>query len=296
MIKNITLEQHPQPSDETTAWRILHDADEGVWVDNFDGNWLVQTRTGRFPDGLEKKAQSLAKSIYWRPRDLDAATEPVHRWGAEITEPFVIRENGASFLIDFSAGYSPGIFLDQRENRCLVRENSQPGMKVLNAFAYTGAFSVMAALGGAETSTLDLSKTYLDWAWQNFQLNGLKREDHHGCRGDAFQWLATFARQGREFDGVILDPPTFSRHKKKTFRTDKDYASLAELAAKITKPGGWLLCCANTHRLFARDYRRQVEEGIRRAGREIVSLEKKPMAAEFNGDDYLKTLWVEIES
>ncbi|MDF1755471.1 MAG: class I SAM-dependent methyltransferase [Verrucomicrobiales bacterium] len=285
---------NPQPTPDTNAWRIHHDADAGVWIDHFDGRWLVQTRSGRFPDGVEALADGIATSIYWRPRDLDAATEPTHRWGEVITEPFQVEENGARFEIDFSAGYSPGIFLDQRENRLLVREKSRSGTKVLNAFAYTGAFSVMAALGGAETSTLDLSKTYLDWTWRNFALNRLNREDHHGCKGDAFEWLATFARQGREFDGVILDPPTFSRHKKKTFKTDRDYASLAELAAKLTKPGGWMLCCANTHKLYPGEYQRQVEEGIRAAGRNVLNLKKKPMPTEFNGDDYLKSLWVDV--
>lgn len=281
----------PQPSPDTTAWRIFHDASDGVWVDNFDGRWLVQTRSGRFPDILPEED---AASVYWRPRDLDAATEPTHRAGGVVNAPFSVIENGALFKIDFSAGYSPGIFLDQRENRLLVKEKSAPGQKVLNAFAYTGAFSVMAALGGAETTTLDLSKTYLDWAWENFALNGLSREEHHGCKGDTFEWLATFARQGREFDGVILDPPTFSRNRKKTFRTDRDYASLAELAAKVTKRGGWMLCCANTHRLRFGDYRRQVEEGIQLAGRRAGKIDSKPMPKEFCGDDYLKTLWVEV--
>lgn len=288
------LKLSPQPSSDTTAWRILHDTEAGVWVDHFDGRWLVQTRSGRFPDQLIELANGVAESIYWRPRDLEASTQPSHHHGAEVTEPFTVLENGARFKIDFSAGYSPGIFLDQRENRLLVKNESKPGRKILNAFAYTGAFSVMAAIGGAETSTLDLSKTYLDWTWENFALNDLNREAHHGCKGDAFQWLATFARQGREFDGVILDPPTFSRHKKKTFRTDRDYAELAGLAAKITKPGGWMLCCANTHRLRFDEYQRQVEQGIREAGRNVINLEKKAMPAEFNQDDYLKSLRVDV--
>jgi 23S rRNA (cytosine1962-C5)-methyltransferase len=284
----------PQPSLDTSAWRIWHDAEAGVWVDHFDGRWLVQTKTGIFPDELVDLAPGVVRSIYWRPRDLDAATAPSHIWGETIGEPFVVRENGASFKIDFSAGYSPGIFLDQRENRRWVREKVSPGQKILNAFAYTGAFSVMAALGGAETSTLDLSKAYLDWTWENFALNELLRESHHGCKGDAFEWLAAFARQGRLFDGVILDPPTFSRNRKRTFRTDRDYASLAELGARVTRPGGWLLCCANTHRLNASEYQQQVEEGIHRAGRSILVLEKKPMPAEFRGDDYLKSLRIVV--
>lgn len=283
-----------QPSPDTNSWRIIHDTANHLWVDHFDGRWWVQTRSDQFPEELVEMACSLARSIHWRPRDSQASTQGLHQWGEAVTEPFVIEENGARFRIDFAAGYSPGIFTDQRLNRRWVRERSGPGDRVLNAFAYTGGFSVMAALAGAETSTLDLSPHYLDWTWENFDLNDLSRDQHHGCKGDAFQWLATFARQGRSFEGIILDPPTFSRQKKKTFRTDRDYAELAELAARVTSPDGWMLCCANTHRLHHRDFEKQVEEGIRRAGRNVSKMERAPMPPEFRGDDYLKSLRVDV--
>ncbi len=284
-----------QPSPDTTAWRIWHDARAGLWIDHFDGRWMVQTQGDTLPRRVLSMAEEAgALSVYWRPRDAQASTEPTLEWGEAIAEPFSVEENGARYCIDFSAGYSPGIFLDQRQNRLRVKESAKPGDRVLNAFAYTGAFSVAAALAGAETSTLDLSRTYLDWTWENFALNGLNRDDHHGCRGDAFQWLATFGRQGREFDGVILDPPTFSRHKKKTFRTDRDYAELAELAARVVTPGGWLLCCANTHRMGMADYRQQVVAGVQSAGRRVESIDSLPMPPEYRGDDYLKSLWLVV--
>lgn len=281
------------PALGTSAWRILHEVKSGIWIDNFDGAWWVQTQTDHYPESL-KSLHSQAKSIYWRPRDAAASTSANYIVGKKLDSQFEVEENGALFKIDFSAGYSPGIFLDQRENRKRVFDRTLPGQKILNTFAYTGAFSVMAALAGAETTTLDLSKTYLDWTWENFGLNKLDSKNHHGCKGDAFEWLSTFKRQGRHFDGVILDPPTFSRHKKKTFKTDRDYAELVELAAAVTEPGGWILCCANTHRLGIRDYQRQVEQGIRNAGRRVLNCEKTPMPPEFHGDDYLKSLWVDV--
>ena len=282
-----------QPSPDTNAWRILHHVDKGIWVDNFDGNWWVQTRSDQYPKQLNA-IHDRANSVYWRPRDAKASESAKHIAGKKLNAPFVIKENGVSFKIDFSAGYSPGIFLDQRVNRRMVQQRIKPGDKVLNAFAYTGAFSVMAATAGAETTTLDLSKTYLDWTWENFDLNQLSREKQHGCKGDAFEWLKTFARQGRAFDGIILDPPTFSRHKKKTFRTDRDYADLVQLAARITRPGGWILCSANTHRLRLSDYQNQVKQGIVRGGRKLTTINYQPMPDEFNKDDYLKSLWVEV--
>lgn len=106
-----------------------------------------------------------------------------------------------------STGYSQGIFLDQRDHRRQVRERSAPGMRVLNTFAYTGAFSVYAALGGAQTTTLDLAQPCLDWARENFSLNGIDPATQYFCKGDVRRWLERFSRQGRTFHGIILDPP-----------------------------------------------------------------------------------------
>jgi len=293
---------HPAPdsssdsgaADPTTAWRIYHDAGAGVWVDHYDGRWLVQTKDARFPDFLKSLAEGVATSIYWRPRDKSASTAPERVWGEPVTERFTVRENGAAYWIDFDAGYSSGIFLDQRVNRQWVAETARPGERVLNTFAYTGGFSVMAARAGAVTTTIDLSANYLEWTWDNFRANELDPAEHFGVKGDTFEWLRTFARQGRTFHGVVLDPPTFSRNRKKTFRTDRDYADLAALAAAVVEPGGWLLCCANTHRLPARRFRGDVVAGIEREKRGVDTAEELPMPPEFRGDDYLKSLWVRV--
>lgn len=283
------------PRKDTNAWRIFHDAEAGVWVDHFDGRWLVQTRSERFPDFLKSMAKGVARSIYWRPRDKSASTAPEHVWGDAVEERFPVRENGASFLIDFGSGYSSGIFLDQRLNRRRVGKSAKQGETILNTFAYTGGFSVMAARAGSTTTTADLSKTYLDWTWDNFSLNQLEPDDHFGVKGDVFEWLRTFGRQGRRFHGIILDPPTFSRNKKGNFSTDKDYGSLAKLAASIVEPGGWILACANTHRLSGSQFQRDVISGVKEASRSVVSSEALPMPPEFHGDEYLKSLWVVVQ-
>lgn len=285
----------PSPSPDTSAWRIYHDAVAGVWVDHFDGRWLVQTRQDQFPEFLKSLADGVASSIYWRPRDKEAATAPAHVAGEFVTERFRVRENGASFWIDFSAGYSCGIFLDQRLNRRWIGETVRSGERILNTFAYTGGFSVMAALAGAETTTADLSKTYLNWTWDNFTLNGLDPAAHHGVKGDVFEWLGTFARQRRSFHGIVLDPPTFSRNGKATFRTDRDYAGLAALAAVLLEPGGRMLCCANTHGLSSAQFERDVIQGIKSRNRRVVSCDNPGMPPEFGGDDYLKSLRVVVE-
>ncbi len=289
----------PQPDPETNAWRIYHDELMGVWVDHFDGHWLVQTRGTVLPDHVKDLANGVARSVYWKPRDKSASTAPEWVWGERVEEKFTITENGAKFLVDFSAGYSPGIFLDQRLNRQRVKLAVSAGDKVLNTFAYTGAFSVMAALAGAETTTLDLSSSYLDWTWENFTANNLDPKQHHGCKGDAFEWLTTFARQGRKFDGIILDPPTFSRSGKKgkkSFSTDNDYKELVQLAAKVVEPGGWMLCCANTHRMKSWRFEDEVIEGLGGGGYFESAINYHEMPPEFHRDDYLKSLWVDVGS
>jgi len=285
----------PSPSPNTNAWRIYHDAKAGIWVVHFDGRWLVQTQQPTFPAFLNELAAGVARSIYWRPRDKAAATAPEHVSGESVTERFPVQENGAKFWIDFSSGYSSGIFLDQRLNRRWVGEMTRPGDRILNTFAYTGGFSVMAALAGAETTTADLSKTYLNWTWDNFSLNGLDPAGHHGVKGDVFEWLRTFARQGRTFRGIVLDPPTFSRSGKATFQTDRDYADLATLAARLIEPGGWMLCCANTHRLSEEKFQSDVIQGVKVPRRRVVSCENRSMPPEFRSDEYLKSLFVVVE-
>lgn len=290
----------PAPDAGTTAWRCFHGTGRqwgGVWIDAFDGRWLVQTETARFPDAIREAAGSgEVRSLYWKPRDKGAKTAaPVWVAGEKVTEPFLVRESGLAFRIDFAAGYSQGIFLDQRENRRRVRDRVRPGERVLNTFAYTCAFSVAAAAGGAVTSSLDLSRPYLDWGKQNLEANGIAPGDHYFCKGDVFEWLATFHRQGRGFHGVILDPPTFSRNGKgEVFQADRDYADLVTLACRVVERGGWLLCTGNTHRLDQRAFEKAVRQGVRAAGRRANDLETCPMPPEFHGDDYLKTVWVSV--
>ena len=159
---------------------------------------------------------------------------------------------------------------------------------MLNTFAYTGAFSVCAALGGATTTTLDLSQVYLDWARDNFSANNLDSAAHYFCKGDTFHWLKRFARQGRKFDGIILDPPTFSRDDKgKVFRVEKDYAHLVTLAHACLEPDGWILCCTNCRKLDPHDFACAVHQGA--TGQNITTLK---MPGEYTGEDYLKSVWV----
>lgn len=274
----------------TDAVRLVDGDGDGdgfadVFLETFADRWLVSTTQGGFPRVFERGD----KSIYWKRLDQHQKEAPAHICGPEVNEPFLIRENGAAFEISFQSGYSQGIFLDQRDNRAEVRRRMKPGMKLLNTFAYTGAFSIAAALGGAETTTLDLSQPYLDWAKRNFSHNGLDSAAHHFCKGDTFHWLRRFVKQGRTFDAIVLDPPTFSRDEKgKVFRVETDYGELVTLALSCLAPGGWLLCCTNCRKLDDFEFERQ----ILGASPKRLQLRRSEMPEDFTGDAYLKSVWV----
>ncbi len=208
---------------------------------------------------------------------------------------FQIIENGLRFLVSLDAGYSTGIFLDQRENRRRLLTMNLRGKSVLNAFAYTCAFSVAAARAGAAVTSLDLSKRYLDWGRDNFRLNGLDPAAHDFIYGDCFDWLARLAKKGRRFDLALLDPPTFSTAKKGgAFRAEKDYAKLIALAEPLVAPGGALFCSTNARGVTPQQFLAAIRRGVSR----VRSLEFATQPPDFRvatGEKpYLKTAWATL--
>jgi 23S rRNA (cytosine1962-C5)-methyltransferase len=157
-------------------------------------------------------------------------------------EDFVVEEFGLRFWVNVEAYLDTGLFLDHRNTRKLVREQAA-GKRFLNLFAYTGSFTVYAAAGGAVSSeTVDLSNTYLDWAGRNFQLNGLNGEQHSLIRSDVFQYLTSAVAEGKLFDLIVMDPPSFSNSKKMndTLDVQRDHVWLLQQAMKLLSPNGKL--------------------------------------------------------
>jgi 23S rRNA (cytosine1962-C5)-methyltransferase len=277
---------------ETNAVRLIDGSGDGlpgVILETFAGRWLVSTLGSHLAPAIREWIRDQGVSCYWKRLDQHQKQSPTHLSGPETTEPFLILENGIAAEISFQSGYSQGIFLDQRDNRAEVRRLMAPGLRLLNTFAYTGAFSVAGALAGAETTTLDLSQPYLDWAKRNLAHNGLDPAAHHFCKGDTFHWLRRFAKQGRTFDGIVLDPPTFSRDEKgKVFRVEENFGELAALALDILAPGGWLLCSTNCRNLGLNDFQKQLRDASRRP----LGTRHFPMPADFTDESYLKSVWL----
>ena len=112
---------------------------------------------------------------------------------------------------------------------------------------------------------------------------------HHFCKGDTFHWLRRFAKQGRTFDCIVLDPPTFSRDEKgKVFRVEENFGELAALAAELLTPEGWLLCSTNCRNLGLNDFQKQLRNAIRRPMGPRLSA----MPPDFTDEPYLKSVWL----
>lgn len=169
----------------------------------------------------------------------------------EVQHEFEVEENGLKFIVNMSDYLDTGLFLDHRITRQMVREQSAT-KKVLNLFAYTGSFSVYAAAGGAaEVVTVDLSKTYLQWAERNYVLNGFTLADSTTAAGgkfihaDVMQYLKTLPRG--YFDLIIMDPPTFSNSKRMEDFLDiqRDHVELINDCMAALQPGGILYFSTN---------------------------------------------------
>lgn len=188
------------------------------------------------------------------------------RAGAE----FIVRENGLNFLIRPADYLDVGLFLDHRNTRQMVRQEAQ-GKKVLNLFAYTGAFSVYAAAGGAvSTLTLDMSNTYLQWADRNLALNGFASGPHRLLQADVTAWLREPIRE--KFDLIVLDPPTFSNSKRMngTLDTQRDHVWLLNSVLQLCAPGGTVYFSTN-YRKFKLE-----KEAIRAANIQDISAKTVP--------------------
>ena len=242
------------------------------------------------------------KSIYWllRPKRGLPAEAPTLIAGPGCGT-LVARELGLRYRIRTTETRHPGIFLDHEPLRDWLIRSGEARGAVLNTFAYTGSLSLAAALGGKATSvlTLDLSRATIDWARENWGLNAGTPGSVSGgliggatgdfIYGDVFDWLPRFGRQGRKFDTLILDPPSFSRAKSGNFSTEKDLGRLHELAVSLLSPGGLLISSINSETISPTEFEGAIARIGREAGRRFRFV--RTLAAEptgFPGATHLK--------
>src|SRR5439155_17938596 len=220
------------------------------WIERFGRDVLISFKSVLARDRMLKDMQSWASSAGIQRRRVfarfisrkDEQREPPRLIVGDPSES--LQSNATEwhlkFGIDFGTGYSPGLFLDQRENRRYVRHIAPKHL--LNCFAYTCSFSVCAACSSASTFNIDLSRKYLARGRENFALNNLSTVEHRFIADDVRSVLPRLARRGERFDAIILDPPTFSHTPGgKPFQVEHDFEHLLIGALTLAERDAYVL-------------------------------------------------------
>jgi 23S rRNA (cytosine1962-C5)-methyltransferase len=227
---------------------------EDGWVERFGQDVLISFKRVLTRERLFAELEWWATSVGFEVRRVFARFVPRKNEQREpprliLGDPSenlqtIATERHLKFGIDFATGYSPGLFLDQRQNRRYLRHIAPK--RLLNCFAYTCSFSVSAASVGAITLNIDLSKKYLARGRENFAFNSLPTIDHRFIVDDVRAVLPRLARKGEKFDVIILDPPTFSRSPgAKTFQIEHDFEKLLVDALALTERDSQVLLSTN---------------------------------------------------
>ncbi|WP_445493942.1 bifunctional 23S rRNA (guanine(2069)-N(7))-methyltransferase RlmK/23S rRNA (guanine(2445)-N(2))-methyltransferase RlmL [Photorhabdus sp. SF281] len=204
---------------------------------------------------------------------------------AEKQEFFLVNEYGAKFWVNLADYLDTGLFLDHRIARKMLGEMSE-GKDFLNLFAYTGSATVHTGLRGARsTTTVDMSRTYLEWAERNLQANGLTGRQHRLIQADCLAWLAQTCEQ---FDLIFIDPPTFSNSKRMedTFDVQRDHIMLMKQLKRLLRRGGTLMF-SNNKRGFKMDFSELEKMGL--VAEEITS---KTQSQDFARNRQIHNCWL----
>jgi 23S rRNA (cytosine1962-C5)-methyltransferase len=196
--------------------------------------------------------------------------------------------------VDLAAGQKTGLYLDHRENRRYL-EAWCAGKRVLNCFAYTGAFSLYAIRGSATQVTgVDIAPQVAAEAARNLQLNGFDVDAHPYIVADCFELLQEYVTQDRQFDLVILDPPSLARARKSRHAALRAYVRLNQAAMRCLPPGGLLATASCTSQVSPQAFREALGEAAARAGKRLLILREAgqaidhPVPAHFIEGRYLK--------
>lgn len=296
---------------ETTAYRLINgegDGLPGLTVDRYGDYLLVQLYAESWRRHLPLLARVLEQEfqplgIYEKRRPQNtrelAAAIPGKKYSRLLTGQgregrFSVLENGLNFLVDLEEGLHVGLFLDQRENRRDLMKRVA-GKSVLNLFSYTGAFSVAAACAGAaRVTSVDASAPYLKWAEENFSANRLNPRRHEFIEDDCLEALRALRQQGRRFDVVLMDPPSFSTTKKSRFTTRGGTSDLVAAVLTVLEPGGLLLASSNHQKVDIADYLKELRRGALQEGQGLRVIriagqgEDFPFSTSFPEGRYLK--------
>jgi 23S rRNA (cytosine1962-C5)-methyltransferase len=251
---------------------VAHESDllPGLIVDRY-GDWIVfQIVTA----GMEVWRQEIIEAlvdlckpvgVYERSDDAVREKEGLAMrselvFGKGYDSPVPILENGMKLLVDIASGHKTGFYLDQRDNRALIRDYSSD-LAVLNCFSFTGGFSVAAMMGGAKNVvSVDESAPALDIAEKNLSNNGFKIPKDNFVKADVFQFLRDLKSRGQSFDLIVLDPPKFASSNAQLDRACRGYKDLNLVAMQLLRVGG-MLATFSCSGLISRDLFQKVVFG-----------------------------------
>ena len=204
---------------------------------------------------------------------------------AEKGDYFEVQEYNARLWVNLTDYLDTGLFLDHRIARKMLGKMSE-GKDFLNLFSYTGSASVHAGLGGARsTTTVDMSRTYLEWAERNMRLNGLSGRQHRLMHADCLSWLQ---ESDEQFDLIFIDPPTFSNSKRmeESFDVQRDHMMLMRNLKRLLRQGGTIMF-SNNKRGFKMDL-----EGIAALGLKAQEITQKTQSQDFARNRHIHNCWL----
>lgn len=280
----------------------LYDADlpdYNMAVDRYQDYWVIQEYRAPKSIDAKKASQRLfdavsgiveaglaqADKVIVKQRARQKGREQYQKMDTQ-SHRLVVNEYGAQFYVNLHDYLDTGLFLDHRNMRRYLAENSRD-KRVLNLFGYTGTASVQAALGNAKlVTTVDMSNTYLNWAKDNFRLNHLTISDHEFIRADCLKWLSE--QNHRQYDLIFLDPPTFSNSKKMedVFDVQRDHVQLLSDAMKLLNSDGTLIF-SNNKRQFKLD-----ETALQEAGFTWSNISKASLSEDFQRNKAIHQCWL----
>ncbi len=306
----------------TDAFRLVHGASDGWpgWYVDRLGSWLLSQSSFAPSRDQETELARLsaefgARGVYHKilsrqvRQTCGSQASPQLAFGECAPARWPVLENNLRYHMSFQEGYSVGLFLDQRDNRRRMATGwvghnfpSLPGMgaRLLNCFAYTCGFSVAGAAAGMRATSLDLSKKYLDWGRANFELNHIDPASHDFIYGDVPDWLGRFKKKNRQFEVIVLDPPTFSQSRQSgAFRVEKDLGNLVGEALHLLSRRGFLLVCANAADWAPSAFLDLVQTAVARQGRKLLHQYYVPQPPDFpisrHEPSHLKTVWLQVD-
>ncbi len=327
-------------SGRTRAFRAFSgevDGVEGLYIDVYGEGAVMMVYEGRVARGfdvtraggevLEALRPLGVRGVYLKPFAKDRSklggslpavvTEARPLAGEAVAEGLVVREIDWRLEVRLYDGLSTGVFLDQRENRgfvrdwCAARVKRGESARVLNTFAYTCAFSVAAARGGAATTSVDVSGRYLDWGKRNFEVNGIgvgakapssaaakpaapspaepaEGGRHRFAKMDTFEFFGYARRKELSYDLIVLDPPSFGSGSKKDkvapWNSVEGYARLVKEAAELLNDGGMVLASTNTSELCRDDGARLEKEIVKGLGGRPKWVQLPAAPVDFSGE------------